>query len=217
MTFTNDFTTRAINGLLRRGAVAGLCARYDLDPGTSVPLGANQRKRAKEFYYLLFLDSVPDCCQYAIARKVAFVPQNPNQSSEADFRTLVNKLAHICDSRPGGDTVMALVVLLVDGKPVYAFASNSMKRSNLIQTKDDFTSVLNILKVNLKTETKESDQVLFDRLLRQMLRLNPVRVQTNLTHLTKDLAACVKACEGDVSEESSFPLSRAFFLSADIR
>lgn len=57
------------------------------------PLGANQRKRAKYFYHpLLFLDSVQDCCQHAVARKVADAPQNPNQGSEADFCTLVNKL-----------------------------------------------------------------------------------------------------------------------------
>lgn len=185
-----------------------------------MPLGANQRKRAKDFYHpLLFLDSVQDCCQHAVARKVADAPQNPNQGSEADFRTLVNKLAHICDYRPGGDTVTALVVLVVDGRIVYAFASNSRKRPNLIKTKDDLTSVLNILKANLEAEKKESDQVLFDRLLRQILRLNTVRVQRYLTHLTKDLAACVKACEGDVSEESEFhpsvPLFFAVLMSCD--
>lgn len=96
----------------------------------------------------------------------------------------------------------ALVVLVVDGRIVYAFASNSRKRPNLIKTKDDLTSVLNMLKTNLEAKTKESDQLLFDRLLRQILRLNTVRVQAYLTHLTKDLAACVKACEGDVSDET---------------
>jgi hypothetical protein len=180
------------------------------NPGTSVPLGANQRRRAKEFYYpLLFLDSVQDCCQHAIARKVADAPQNPNQSFEADFRTLVNKLAHICDYQPGGDTITALVVLAFDGRIVYAFASNSRKRPNLIQTKNDLTSVLNILKANLEAETKESDQGLFHRLLRQTLPLNTVRVQMYPTHLNKYLQACVRVCEGDVSEivSSSVPAS----------
>lgn len=107
----------------------------------------------------------------------------------------------------------ALVVLVVEGRIVYAFASNSRKRPNLIKTKDDLTSVLNILKANLEAETKESDQVLFDRLLRQILRLNTVRVQRYLTHLTKDLVACVKACEGDVSQESEFHPSVLFFFA----
>lgn len=96
------------------------------------------------------------------------------------------------------------------------------KRPNLIKTKDDLTSVLNILKANLEAEMKESDQVIFDRLLRQILRLNTVRVQAYLTHLTKDLVACVKACEGDVSEESEFKSihlfpssSRGVLISSD--
>lgn len=96
----------------------------------------------------------------------------------------------------------ALVVLVVDGKIMYAFASNSRKRPELNRMKDELTAVLNILKANLEAQTKESDQVLFDRLLQKILRLNTVRVRGYLTHLTKDLAACVRACEDDVSEES---------------
>ena len=102
-------------------------------------LGPKLRQRAQNLYYpILFLDSVQDCCQQAAARKVADSPQNPNQSSEADFRTFVNKLAHICDYRPGGDTVTALTVLQadgVDGKILYAFVSNSRGRPNLSKTK----------------------------------------------------------------------------------
>ena len=172
-----------------------------------MPLGSSLRKRATNFYYpLLFLDSIQDCCQQATARKVADAPQNPNQSSETDFRILVNKLAHICDTRPAGDTVTALAVLQVDGRILYAFASNSRKRPNLVKTKDDLTSVLNILKANLEATTKESDQVLFDRLLRQILRLNIVRVQTYLACLAKDLTAYVKVCEGSADEESELLL-----------
>ena len=62
--------------------------------------------------------------------------------------------------------------------------------------------MLNILKANLEATAKELDQVLFDRLLRQILRLNTVRVQTYLSRLAKDLTACVKACEGSSDEES---------------
>jgi hypothetical protein len=176
------------------------------NPGDPVPLGANLRKRAQNLYYpILFLHGIQDCCQHAVARKVADSPQNPNQSSEADFHTLVNKLAHICDYRPGGDTVTALTVLQadgVDGKILYAFVSNSRKRPNLIKTKDDLMSVLNILKENLEAKTKQSDEVLFDRLLRLVLRLNTVRIQRYLALLAKDLGSCIKACHGDPASDS---------------
>ena len=176
------------------------------NPGAPVPLGTKLRKKAQNLYYpLLFLGSIHDCCQHAVARKVADSPQNPNQSSEADFHTLVNKLAHICDYRPGGDTVTALTVLQadgVDGKILYAFVSNSRKRPNLIKTKDDLVSVLNILKENLEAKTQQPDEVLFYRLLRLVLRLNTVRIQRYLASLAKDLGACIKACEGDPAADS---------------
>src|SRR4051812_13462342 len=98
---------------------------------------------------LLLLESIHECCNQRAVAKAADAPPNPNHGPEARFRTFVNKLAHICDYRPKGDTVTALTVLLENGRVLYLFVSNRRDRLNLNETKQDLIALLDTLKHNL--------------------------------------------------------------------
>src|SRR4051794_27485142 len=115
--------------------------REDVPP---VPLDGKQQTRIRNFFPpLILLESIHESCNQRTELKAAEAPPNPNQESEGRFRTFVNKLAHICDYRPKGDTVTALAVLVDDnGRVLYLFASNRRTRSNLNKTKQDLTAVL---------------------------------------------------------------------------
>jgi len=161
-------------------------------------------RRIRNFFPpLILLEAINECCKQNVARKASDSPPNPNQTPEEKFRTFVNKMAHICDHQPHGDTVTALTVLQDNGRVLYAFASNRRTRQNLLKTKTGILSVLNILKENLQAETSQSDEVLHDKLIREILSLNTVRVQCYLSALSKELKACIKACNtGNISKES---------------
>jgi len=170
----------------------------------TVPLDGKQQTRIRNFFPpLLLLESIHQSCNQRTLPKAADTPPNPNQGPEEKFRTFVNKLAHICDYRPKGDTVTALAVLLDNGRVLYLFASNRRGRQNLIKTKADLTSLLNILKENLEAETRLPDRALADRLLRQVLLLNTVRVQGYLSALSTDLKSCINGCQGDTASLES--------------
>jgi hypothetical protein len=176
------------------------------------PLDGKQQTRIRNFFPpLILLESIHENCNQRTAFKAAEAPPNPNQGPEGRFRTFVNKLAHICDYRPKGDTVTALAVLVDNGRVLYLFASNRRNRANLDKTKQDLTEILNILKQNLKAETRLPDSVLNDQLLRQVLSLNIVRIQDYLSTLSQELKSCIKACEGDTASPDSryLPLGRS--------
>jgi hypothetical protein len=147
---------------------------------------------------LILLESLHETCSRRADPKAAEAPPNPNQRAEGRFQTFVNKLAHICDYRPKGETVTALAVLVDEnGRVLYLFASNRRARADLNETKQDLVAILNILRDNLTADPKVPDMVLNDRLLRQVLALNTVRIQGYLSTLSKELKSCIKACEGE--------------------
>lgn len=119
---------------------------------------------------------------------------------------MVNKLAHICDYVPHGDTITALVALEENGKVTYVFASNGRNDSSLPQVERDITGILTVLKNNLESEAKLGDQVLYDRLLRRILALNEARVQSYLNSLLDSMKECIKAAR-DQSECSTYCLT----------
>ncbi|KAK0655020.1 hypothetical protein B0T16DRAFT_3191 [Cercophora newfieldiana] len=170
----------------------------------AVPLDGNQQRRMRQFFPpLILLESIHETCNQRTVLKAAEAPPNPNQAPEGRFRTFVNKLAHICDYRPKGDTVTALTVLFEDDRVLYLFASNRRTRAELNKTRSDLLALLNTLKENLQPETRRPDRVLNDKLLRQILALNSVRVQGYLSTLSNELKSCIKACKGDTTSPDS--------------
>lgn len=132
-------------------------------------------------------------------------PTNPYQGAEEKFSTFVNKLAHICDYRPHGDTITALAVMENHGHVTYVFASNSREVSSLPQVERDITGILNLLKDNLEAETRVEDQVLYDRLFRRILVLNETRLKSYLNRLLEVLDKCIATAQSQ--SESIFKYS----------
>ncbi|KAK0633990.1 hypothetical protein B0T14DRAFT_534014 [Immersiella caudata] len=159
---------------------------------------------------LVLLESIHETCSRRADPKAAEAPPNPNQRAEGRFQTFVNKLAHICDYRPKGDTVTALAVLVDEnGRVLYLFASNRRTRADLNKTRQDLIAILNLLRENLQSETRVPDPVLNIRLLRQVLAANTARVQGYLSALSKELKSCIKSCEGETAPQDFRTAARA--------
>ncbi|KAK5658638.1 hypothetical protein OQA88_2031 [Cercophora sp. LCS_1] len=168
--------------------------------GVRVPLDDRQKQKVQRFFPPLVLqEAVHQFCNERLSRRATDAPTNPNQDTEEKFRTFVNKLAHICDYRPHGDTITALTVLQNNDKVLYVFVSNNRERKNLNKTKQEITGLLTILKDNYEPESRVTDQALYKKLLGQVLILTTVRVQGYLSDLSDKIAKCIK----DFREEKS--------------
>lgn len=155
-------------------------------------------KLRKSFFPpLILLECLNNVCPQGPIQKASDSPPNPNQFPREMFHTLVNKLAQILDTHPKGDTVTAMTVIQQNGRICYVFASNKRTTGTMRTGRAGLAAVLNILKSNLEAETRESDQMMEEKLMRQILDMNNVRVKSYLTRLSRDLEACSKKCAED--------------------
>ncbi|KAK0717439.1 hypothetical protein B0T26DRAFT_775810 [Lasiosphaeria miniovina] len=165
-------------------------------PGTIVLLDKTQQTNLRKLFFpsLILLGCLNEICPRGPSRKASDAPPNPNQSPEEMFQTLVNKLAQICDFEPKGNTVTALAVIRDNGRICYVFASNRRTKVPLKNCREGLSAVLNILKVNIEANMCDSDEVMENRLLNEILFWNNVRVRAYLTSLSKELQTCIKRC-----------------------
>ncbi|KAK3939036.1 hypothetical protein QBC46DRAFT_388932 [Diplogelasinospora grovesii] len=182
------------------GAMAGAA-------GTTIELDSKQRTMLRNRFFppLLLLKSLNEVGRRDANKKEADAPLNRNQTPEEKFRIFVNKLAQICEYRPKGHTITACTVLVqTDGRILYLFASNGRSSKEKIRkTLEDVKCVLNMLRSSILSEKRESDDVLHDRLLRQVLSVNHVRITSYLVELTAQLQKCIEACgKGGGSDEN---------------
>jgi hypothetical protein len=160
--------------------------------------------RNRFFPPLLLLKSLNEVGRRDANKKEADAPLNRNQTPEEKFRIFVNKLAQICEYRPKGSTITACTVLVqTNGRILYLFASNGRSPKEIRKTLEDVKSVLNMLRSSILSKERESDDVLHDHLLRQVLSVNHVRITSYLVELTAQLQKCIEACgKGEGSDES---------------
>lgn len=120
------------------------------------------------------------------------------------FKCFVYKLAQICDSERGGNTITAIAVLEGRDQPEYVIASNQRRQYQL----DDVSSFLRGLlesiaqKAKAKAEDKMRRQTLQKQVLWDILRFNMSRVKPYLSNLSKYLEECIAHCSRQQDTDS---------------
>ena len=125
-------------------------------------------------------------------------------SDEHLFHNFVSRLGQICDSRPGGATVTAFVVLQHPDKVEYVFGSNGRKHVELETTKAYIRAVLDYLRESSYCEDDDQREEYLSNLLRDVLMFNRERVQRYLNGLAADLEACIAICGTESSSAGEF-------------
>lgn len=131
-------------------------------------------------------------------------------SDEHLFRNFVSRLGQICDSRPGGSTVTAFVVLQHPDKLEYVFGSNRRKTVELETTRAYIRAVLTSLRESSHCEDDDQREEYLSNLLRDVLMFNRDRVQRYLKGLTAALEACIAISATESSSTGAFKICLLF-------
>jgi hypothetical protein len=122
------------------------------------------------------------------------------QSPEHTFQCFVNKIAQLCDSEKGGETVTSFVVLQHPDHIEYRFTSNQRATADFNRAKNFTTSILRILG-SMKRHEKQS--VISD-ILRKSLSFSRSRVTVYMRLLKDQAGLCISACELEDSNECEY-------------
>jgi hypothetical protein len=107
------------------------------------------------------------------------------------FPVFLNKLAQICDSKKGGDTVTALICLVGSsgGSPDYVLCSNNRSDPEL----DEVTAFLSDLLTFIFTNPQGlNEKPLHRQVLWRILEFNFARVSRYVGSLAKEIGNCIK-------------------------
>ncbi|KAH9206063.1 hypothetical protein DL95DRAFT_233344, partial [Leptodontidium sp. 2 PMI_412] len=131
--------------------------------------------------------------------KAPDLSQGVAQSPELDFHCFVNKLALLCDSDRGGNTVTAVVVLQYPDRIQYRFASNRRKEADLIHTQSFLKNILETLGA-----TDVSDLTLLSsHILREVISFTRSRIGSYAKSLEEQTPLCISDCQRDDSQDFS--------------
>lgn len=110
------------------------------------------------------------------------------------FKTFVYKLAHVCDSKKGGDTVTAFAVLRDDdGRAHYVFASNQRSHEKLEQVKVYVQGLLGrVRRLHDERGLRGSVEARLGELLREVFVFNRRRLEFYVKQMGVHAANCVK-------------------------
>jgi hypothetical protein len=128
-------------------------------------------------------------------------------SDEKLFHNFVSRLGQICDSRPGGSTVTAFVVLQHPDKVEYVFGSNRRKTVELETTRAYIRAILTSLKESSSCEDDDQREEHLSNLLRDVLVFNRERIHRYLSGLTAALEKCLAICGQESSPTGEFETS----------
>jgi len=125
-------------------------------------------------------------------------------SDEQLFHSFVSRLGQICDSRPGGSTITAFVVLKHSDHVEYLFGSNRRKTVELETTKAYIHAILTSLRDSSSYEDDDQRDKYLSNLLRDILVFNRIRIQRYLNGLTAALNECITICGTESSPAGEF-------------
>lgn len=131
------------------------------------------------------------------------VPISPELTSDVEqspkqlYCNFINKLAQLCDNKPGGATVAALTVLQFPDCVQYRFAFNQQKQRELDAASLFVTEILK----TICRENGKASQEMTSFILQRALIFNRRRVEGYLTTLNGQVDQCIDACERENNYE----------------
>jgi hypothetical protein len=138
-------------------------------------------------------------------KKTNVMPHGTGEDSDEPlFQNFVSRLGQICDSRPGGSTVTAFVVLQHPDKVEYVFGSNRRDYVELETTRAYIRAILIRLRESLDCEDDDQHEKYLSKVLRDVLTFNRERIRCYLNGLTDALEACIAICETEGSSKGEF-------------
>ncbi|KAK4652786.1 hypothetical protein QC762_500070 [Podospora pseudocomata] len=180
-----------------------------LPPQTStpVPLAPSQAKRLYGAIHLF--------CALKNALPHVSNPHTPDDDSivttpdddRALYRCFVNKIAQICDTKHGGDTVTSAMIVQ-PGQVEYWIASNSRTKKQMARVKnflsDEILKVLGSMKgQDLEDEAKV--KAVSDSLLKKVIAFCRWRLYKYLRTLVDNIGLCLESCAKDAGAEAKLP------------
>lgn len=168
------------------------------------------RQRHRLFYEPIVLEyALIHACETTRAGS----PESPMVESHALmaheklFRSFVYKLAQVCDSERGGDTVTAFAVIKGTGGPEYVFASNKRNAEALLETKKHIGDIIGFAGSN---PPNMKPKALKKKILWKVLQFNLPRVKAYVTNVATYLDECIKDCKRrhDEVEGKQYTLTR---------
>lgn len=167
------------------------------DPRVRVPVTVGFANRFYEPIVLL------DALNATYKRKPYNDPDpssDTTQSPERTFQCFVNKLAQLCDSDKGGETVTAFTVLQHPDHIEYRFASNQRDTEDFIRAQNFTTSILHILG---SMEGREKQSVI-SNILQTSLSFSRPRVTVYVRLLRVQAEICISACKVENTTECEY-------------
>lgn len=142
---------------------------------------------------LVLLLAATNSCMHNLAPKVLEPsPDRFYQSLDQLFHNFMNKLAQICDARPRGSTVTAVVALSYPDGVQYRFASNQRTQEELEHMKLYVTEVLHNLRDWTDDGTEESERLVNRRVLRRVIAFTRPRLEGYVKAVATFSAQCLE-------------------------
>lgn len=115
-----------------------------------------------------------------------------NDVSLTEMQKFLCKLAQVCDTRKGGDTITALVALKGARGPEFLFTSNSRKTAELEDTRQILLYILQYVGANTG---KLGSKVIQKHVLWKILEFNYPKLDLYLKGLNSALDQCISECQ----------------------
>lgn len=124
----------------------------------------------------------------------------------------MNKLAQICDFKPGGTTVTAFVVLQRPGGIHYVFGSNQRRTFELNTVRTYIGDILQMLADAPRGEDGTERNRFVKELLRNILCYNLARITRYRNGLLGALEPCISICRNEGSRACKLSQAHRFIV-----
>ncbi|KAH8886957.1 hypothetical protein GQ53DRAFT_844516 [Thozetella sp. PMI_491] len=162
------------------------------DRGKPIPVRFNLRNR---FYEVLLFYQ---CLDRIYARNGSAGPPPPERAPNANqpdkwlFRAVTNKLAQLCDSSKGGDTVTAFAILNLPSGIHYVFGSNHRMEPALVKTRTYINEILHYVGRYSPEELRRKDRS--SEILRKLLIFVRGRAGDYARIIHEKADSCIETC-----------------------
>lgn len=135
----------------------------------------------------VLLYAINKSCQ--ALRGIPYTSGDPeNERGLNSFQLFLCKLAQICDTNKGGDTITALVALKAANGPGYLFASNNRREMELKDTQSFLQGLLEYVGRNPEGLGKKAMQ---KQILWRALEFNFPKVEFYINHALAAIEECI--------------------------
>lgn len=133
-------------------------------------------------------------------KNITYTSGDPdNYLDLTSFQLFLCKLAQICDTMKGGDTITALVAQKAANGPAYLFASNNRKDMELEHTKNFLSDLLGFIG---KNPNRLADKPLRKQVLWRILEFNFPRVDYYLKRILTSIGECIDTWHPHITHKS---------------